>query len=142
MPTLIPPNPESIVMRRAISGWGTQPEWRSVWEQTCAPGIVLHFCGVDEPIAGLDAVCAFNEQLFLGFPTIQQSITGVCASGNDVAYRHRLLGANTGPFLGQAATGRTADITGIAWARVEDGRIAEEWYELNHDELNRQLGLS
>jgi predicted ester cyclase len=142
MPNSIPPNPESVVMRQAVPGWGTQAEWRKVWEQTCAPDIVLHFCGVGEPIFGLDAVSAFSEQLFLGFPTIKQPITGVCASGTDVAYRHRLVDANTGPFLGQPATGRTANITGTTWARVEDGRIVEEWYELNHEELNRQLGLS
>ena len=24
---------------------------------------------------------------------------------------------------------------------IEDGRVVEEWYELNHDELKRQHGL-
>lgn len=59
-----------------------------------------------------------------------------------VAYRHRLLGRNDGPFLGGQATGRSVDITGMTWITVQHGRVVEEWYELNHDELKRQLGLS
>jgi predicted ester cyclase len=135
-------NAEHVAIRRAIDGWGTEPDWKHVWEETCAPGITLHFCGLAEPVIGLSAVCAFNEALFAGFPAIQQTITGVCASGSDVAYRHRLTGRQTGPFLGLEPTGRNVDITGMTWVRTENSKIAEEWYELNHDELKRQLGLS
>jgi predicted ester cyclase len=132
---------EQVVMRKAVAGWGTEPGWRNVWQETCARDLVLQFCGIAEPVVGLDAVCAFNAELFEGFPALQQTITGVCVSDRDVVYRHRLVGRHAGPFLGLAPTQRDVDITGITWASVENGKVVREFYELNHDELKRQLGL-
>jgi len=131
-----------IALRKAVEGWGTQAGWRQVWEETCSPAFVFHFCGFPDPIRGLEAAKAFNAALFEGFPGLEQTVTAVAAEGEHVAYRHRLVGRNEGPFLGGPATGRAVDITGMTWMTVQDGRVVEEWYELNHDELKRQLGLS
>jgi len=130
-----------IALRKATEGWGTQAGWRQVWNETCSPDFVSYFCGLPEPARGLEAAKAFDAALFEGFPSLQQTITAVAADGEHVAYRHRLVGRNEGPFLGAPATGRAVDITGMTWMTVRDGRIVEQWYELNHDELKRQLGL-
>jgi predicted ester cyclase len=141
MPDVTHQTPKEITLRKAIEGWGAAPNWRRVWADTCAAGITLHFCGMPDTIVGPEAAIAFNADLFSGFPNLKQTITGVCADGAHVAYRHRLVGIHSGPFLGLAATHRPVDITGMAWTRVQDGKVAEEWYELNHDELKRQLGV-
>jgi predicted ester cyclase len=128
-----------VVARNATDGWGTQANWRQVWDETCGPPMVLYFCGLAEPIRGLEAVKAFNAALFQGFPELQQTITAIAAEREHVVYRHRLVGHNTGVFLGAPATGRAVDITGMTWMIVHEGRIVEKRYELNHDELNKQL---
>lgn len=130
-----------IALRRAIEGWGTQTGWRQVWDETCSPDLVTHFCGFPEPICGLDSAKAFNAALFEGFPDLEQIILGVAAEGEHVIYRHRLIGRNEGAFLGRTATGRPVNITGMTWMTVRSGRVVEDWYELNHDELKRQLKL-
>lgn len=130
-----------IALRKAVEGWGTQAGWREVWDETCSPDHVLHFCGFPEPIQGLDEAKAFNAALFAGFPSLEQTITAVAADGEHAAYRHRLVGRNEGQFLGGPATGRSVDITGMTWMTIRDGQVVEEWYELNHAELQRQLGL-
>jgi predicted ester cyclase len=130
-----------VAMRKALDGWGAEAGWRQVWDETCSPDFTSHFCGFPEAVRGLEAAKAFDETLFLGFPALRQTITAVAADGEHVAYRHRLSGRNEGPFLGAPATGREVDITGMTWMRLRDGRVVEQWYELNHDELKRQLGL-
>jgi predicted ester cyclase len=134
--------PQEITLHKAIAGWGTAPHWQQVWADTCAADIRLHFCGMADPVIGAEAAIGFNAALFMGFPALQQTITAVCADGAHVVYRHRLVGIHSGPFLGLAATHRPVDISGMAWTRVQGGMVAEEWYELNHDELKRQLGIS
>ena len=126
-------------MRYAVDGWGTEPNWRRVWDETCAAEIVSHFCGFAEPTRGLEAAKQFNAELFEGFPTLQQAIGALVVDDEHVVYRHRLTGPNLGPFLGGPATGRTVEITGMTWLTIKRGRIVEQWYELNHDELKRQL---
>ncbi len=131
-----------IAMRKAVEGWGKQAGWQQVWNETCSPDFVSYFCGFAKPVEGLEAAKAFNAALFAGFPGLEQTITAVVAEGEHVAYRHRLTGRNDGPFLDRLATGHAVEITGMTWMTVRDGRVVEEWYELNHDELKRQLGLS
>jgi predicted ester cyclase len=128
-------------MRFAVDGWGTEPTWRKVWDVTCAADMALFFCGFAEPIRGLEAAKEFNAELFEGFPALQQTVTAITADHQHAVYRHRLVGSNLGPFLGRPATGRPVDITGMTWLTFRDGLISEQWYELNHDELKRQLGV-
>jgi steroid delta-isomerase-like uncharacterized protein len=133
---------KQLALRHAIEGWGTQAQWRKIWDETCADDFVSHFCGLAQSVCGLEAAKEFNAELFSGFPELQQEITGVIATESDVAYRHRLIGAQDGVFLDIPATGKLVDITGMTWVRIEDGRIVEQWYELNHAELHRQLGVT
>jgi predicted ester cyclase len=84
----------------------------------------------------------FNAELFSGFPHLQQEITGIIATATDVIYRHRLTGTHDGVLLGLPATGKPVDISGMTWLRISGGRIVEQWYELNHAELQRQLAVT
>jgi predicted ester cyclase len=131
-----------LALRNAIEGWGTQPDWRRVWDETCSQDFISHFCGFAEPVQGLDAAKEFNAELFSGFPHLQQEITGIIATATDVIYRHRLTGTHDGVLLGLPATGKPVDISGMTWLRISGGRIVEQWYELNHAELQRQLAVT
>jgi predicted ester cyclase len=128
-----------IAQRHAVQGWGTEPGWRVVWREHCSSNMLWWFCGWAEPIRGLDAAMEFNAALFAGFPDLKQTVLSLIIDGDEAAYRHRLEGHHTGPFIGLAPTGRSVSITGMTWLRFSEGKIVERWYELNHSALNDQL---
>jgi predicted ester cyclase len=51
-------------------------------------------------------------------------------------------GTNTGPFTGQAPTGKKIEIDVIDIARFEDGMMVEHWGVPDRFALLLQLGLS
>lgn len=73
------------------------------------------------------------------FPDRRIAIEEVVAEGNLVALRLAMQGTHQGEFLGVAPTGRLLSWTGIAIFRVDNGRIAETWIEVDNLERLRQL---
>jgi predicted ester cyclase len=134
---------KAIALRFATEGWGTQPNWGSVWNELASPELVQHFCSWAEPICGLEANKAFNASLFEGFPDIQQTIEDAIAEGEKVMYRAALRGTHTGLFMGIPPTGKSVNVKGgVTSLRFFEGKIVEMWYELNLLEVLQQLGVA
>ena len=131
----------AIALRFAQEGWGTHPDWETVWDELMAPNVIYHFNSQAEPIVGLEANKVFNAGLFKGFPNIQHAIEDVIAEGEKVVYRSTLEGAQTGEFLGIPPTGKTAKINDFTLLQIVNGRIVEWWYDCNLLEVMKQLGL-
>lgn len=132
----------AIALRFAQAGWGTNPDWAKIWDESSDPNIVYHFNSQAEPIVGLEANKAFNAGLFRGFPDIQQTIEDVIAEGDRVMYRTTLNGTHTGEFLGIPPTGKAVkNINSFTLVRIANSKIVERWYETNLLELMKQLGL-
>jgi predicted ester cyclase len=132
----------AIALRFAKEGWGTNPNWRKIWDELMTADVVYHFNSSAEPVVGLQANKAFNADLFQGFPDLHQTIEDVIAEGDKVVYRTTLQGTNTGAFLGTAPTGKSVKINDFTLLKVsDDGKIAEWWYECNLLEVMQQLGL-
>ena len=62
------------------------------------------------------------------------------AEGDKVATRWTFRATHKGEFLGIAATGKRVTITGINICRIEQGKIAELWREVDVVSLLQQLG--
>ena len=75
-----------------------------------------------------------------GFPDVRHTIEDVVASGDFVVIRFQAEGTHDGEFQGLAPTGRHARWSGINMFRIECGRIAEEWSEVDGLGRLRQLG--
>ena len=73
------------------------------------------------------------------FPDLTTTIEDLIAEGDRVAVRAVDRGTFDGPFLGMEPTGRTFEITWIDFFRIEDGRLAEAWLELDVGDFRRQL---
>ncbi len=58
-----------------------------------------------------------------------------------VAIRLTSSAVQTGPFMGLAPTGRRYTIEEIHILRVEEGRVAEHWHQLDALGMLRQLGM-
>jgi predicted ester cyclase len=57
-----------------------------------------------------------------------------------VAFRQTADGTHEGEFQGIAPTGKTVTIRGMGIARIENGKIAESWWEFDALGLMQQLG--
>jgi predicted ester cyclase len=69
--------------------------------------------------------------LFTGFPDVQHTVEAVITDGDLVVVRYTASGTHEGEFQGYAPTGKTVTWTGINIYRIECGRIAETWSEVD-----------
>lgn len=69
--------------------------------------------------------------LFAGFPDVHHTIEAVAADGDLVVVRYTATGTHEGEFQGYAPTGNTVTWTGMNMYRIECGRIAETWSEVD-----------
>ncbi|BAY86761.1 hypothetical protein NIES267_62720 [Calothrix parasitica NIES-267] len=128
-------------LRFAQEGWGTNPDWRKVWDELMSPDVVYHFNSFTEPIIGLEANKEFNVSLFEGFPDIKQQVEDVIAEDDKVVYRTTIKGTNSGEFLGTPATNKAVKANDFTLLNIVEGKITEWWYECNLLEVMKQLGL-
>ncbi len=102
---------------------------------------VVHHAGTFPDGEGPDAVKTVLDALLAGFPDVRHTIEQVIASDDFVVTRWQAEGTHEGEFQGYAATGTPVTWTGINIFRIECGRIAEEWSEVDGLGRLRQLGL-
>ena len=75
------------------------------------------------------------------YSDIQCNTEEVVAEGDKVVVRWTWSGTHTGEVWGATATGKKLTITGISILHIADGKIAEEWSEMDNLGLMGQLGL-
>jgi steroid delta-isomerase-like uncharacterized protein len=75
------------------------------------------------------------------FPDLDVVIEDMLSRSNMVTTRWRASGTHRAELMGISATGRRSEVTGLNLARIEDGRIVEEWQEWNEANLLRALGV-
>jgi len=75
------------------------------------------------------------------FPDCRCEVDEVLSDGDKVIMRSRLIGTNSGSFMGMPATGKQVDVEGIDIVRMEGGRMAEHWGIFDGAGMMMQLGL-
>jgi predicted ester cyclase len=76
----------------------------------------------------------------VGFPGYTYEIRDQIAQGQMVANRVTWRGIHGGEFAGIPATGRPIEMDGINMFKVENGRVVEQWAELDFFGLLKQIG--
>jgi len=89
---------------------------------------------------GVQGFCAILAMYRAGFSDLQTTVEDTLGEGDRVAVRFSGTGTHDGDFMGIVPTGEKIRATGMAWFRFEDGRVAEEWSELNTLEILLQIG--
>ena len=84
----------------------------------------------------------FYGRLRSAFPDLQYTVDDVVAEGDRVVVRWTWRCTHKGEFMGIAATGKQATVTGIAIYRVASGKCVERWVELGLLNLLQQLGAA
>ncbi len=82
----------------------------------------------------------FLRMDFEAFADVSCTIEDVVAEGDKVAGRWTWRGTHKGEFMGVAPTGTRVTLTGIGINRIVDGKIVEEWCEMDMLGLMQQLG--
>jgi predicted ester cyclase len=74
-------------------------------------------------------------------PDFHEVIEDQVVEGNKEMHRYVIRGTHQGEFMGIPATGKEVVVTGITLARIEEGKIAEEWSQADMLGLMQQLGV-
>jgi predicted ester cyclase len=104
-----------------------------------APEYVHHF--PDEDIHGPDGVKQMDKGLLTTFPDWHISTDDVIAEGDKVVVRFTIHGTHEGEGFNISPTGKRVVYTGIDIFRIADGKIVEQWTEVDALGLLQQLGV-
>jgi steroid delta-isomerase-like uncharacterized protein len=99
--------------------------------------------GLEHPdgteVQGRDAFKAFHKQLCSSFTQIHIDVKQTITEGDMIAARCVVTGVHSGDGLGMPATGKQVTFTGMCFARLEDGKLAEAWNNFDLGSMYRQL---
>jgi len=80
-----------------------------------------------------------ERQFVEAFPDAHHTIDDLIAEGDRVVLRTTARATHRGRFEGMDPTGRSVEFTGLVVYRVESGKIAESWGEIDLGQLIRAL---
>ena len=79
--------------------------------------------------------------LLTAFLDLQITVDDIIAEGDKVAVRWVGDATHEGEFLGIEPTGKKVVITGVSFVHIVDGKILEEWSEMDLLGVIQQLGM-
>ena len=109
-------------------------------ERFFTPGFVEHnpWPGYPATVQGFkDGTAAF----LAAFPDCRCEVDEVLSDGDKLVVRSRIMGTNSGSFMGMPPTGKSVEIEGIDIVRMENGRLAEHWGIFDAATMMQQMGL-
>ncbi len=112
----------------------------SVADEIVAADCVLHIPPYPD-IHTLEGYKQFVTTNSTAFPDGQYTIEELIAEGDKVAVRWTTLGTHTGEFMGLPPTGKQVKVTAIVIDRIAEGKIVEEWANVDFLGLMQQLGV-
>ncbi len=114
----------------------------SIIDELCAPDYVCHMSGVPVPgpVRGQEALKHLFAIYFAAFE-IHDIPEFLIAEGDMVAIHDTYQAKHTGEFQGVPPTGKEATVTGTDIYRIVDGKIVEQWVEVDMLGLMQQLGI-
>lgn len=108
-------------------------------ERLTASGFRYHLGG--QPGRDRSEMASFLARTRAAFPDWQVFIQTIIREEGRVAVRWDGEVTHEGEFHGIPATGRRIAVSGINLYRIEDGRIAAEWEQMDSLGMLRQLGV-
>ena len=128
------------VIDRYLEGFNEQN--LEALQETVAQDVVVHgLIGVDGDVNGIEEYGEWGMSMFSGIPDAHIEVGDYFESGNKVASRWTLTGTHDGDLFDFPATGESFEISGLAIFRMEDGKIAEKWYQQDDLGMLQQTGI-
>jgi steroid delta-isomerase-like uncharacterized protein len=121
--------------------------WDDVWSagnldalNDIATADLVHHWAIGPDSTGAAATADRIAALRAAFPDLTITYGPLVQDGNYVAATWEIRGTHKGAYLGMAPTGAPIDATGINIFRLDCGKIAEIWSEMDAPTLLRQIG--
>lgn len=92
----------------------------------------------DQP-KGIEGAMYFVEQYRKALPDIRFAITHLIADPDYVTFRFEATATHQGTLMGIPPTGKKVNVSGIVIHKVENGRFAKSWNEIDLLGLKMQL---
>ena len=102
---------------------------------------VRHDPTLPQPIEGIEALKERLRGLQAAFPDARLDVEDVVIEGERFANRWTMRATHQGEFAGVPATGKEVRLKGMSFGRVENGKIAEVWDQVDALGLMQQLGV-
>ncbi len=104
------------------------------------PNIIEHALPPGLP-SGSEGSRQFIGMYLTAFPDMHLTAEDIIAEGEKVVVRLTYRGTHRGELMGIPPTGKQVTVTGIQIVRVANGRIAENWINLDALGMLQQLGV-
>lgn len=111
----------------------------AIFNELFAPDFVYHGPVSPKPLTR-EELEQIARMFYAAFPDWRHTIEDMIAEGDKVVTRFTLRGTHKGEFQGIPATGKEIAFTAICIFRIAEGKIVEEWQEIDLIGLMRQLG--
>src|SRR5262245_62849650 len=86
-----------------------------------------------------DEVIAHSAAMHASFGELNAVAESIIAEGDTVAARVVWRGVHKGPWRGIAPIGKRFEFRGMTFWRIQGGKIAERWAEIDFASLEKQL---
>jgi steroid delta-isomerase-like uncharacterized protein len=121
--------------------------WEEIWhrgnldaiDELFAPDFVRHDPGRE--LHGPEQNRQFIRGLRAAFPDLHFTVLDQIAEEDKVAVRYRFQGTHLGNFQGMPPTQKRVAYSGILIYRIVNGKIAEQWTEIDLLGFLKQLGI-
>ena len=127
------------IIRRLVEG-----VWKdrnlAIIDELVAEDYVGHDPSQPTPIQGREGFKEFVAVYQTAFQDAAVTIDDLIADGDQIVTRWTGKGNHTGELMGIAPTGKEVTVSGITIARMENGKIAEEWQLMDALGMLVQLG--
>ena len=111
-----------------------------IYSELTTPDYLGHFPGSTQPMNREERE-QFSRMFYKAFPDGQHTVDDLIAEGDKVAARLTARGTHEGEFQGISPTGKPICFTGMRVFRFINGKIAEEWANLDMLGLMQQIGV-
>ena len=128
----------AIVVRRMF-GEGVNQKNLAVFDEVLAPNYVNY--SFPAPAPGPEGFKQVMGMFFQAFPDIHETTEEVIAEGEKVAVRGYFTGTHNGEFMNIPATGKQIKVPYIAMYRLENGKVVENWVQMDQLGMMQQLGV-
>lgn len=112
--------------------------WRPyMLKEICTPDYIMHYGGVE---VDLNSVIDFMDSLHTALPDLKFIAEDIIAEGDKVVTRWTAYGTHKGKFQGIFPTNKQVVFTGITISRIENGKLTEDWEEVDQLNFTQQFG--
>ena len=111
------------------------------YKELLAPDYAYYFPSRSTKPMSLEETIEIRKMLQKAFPDISWSMEELIATEDKTIIRFIERGTHEGEYMGIPATGNKYENSGILISRIENGKVVEQWEELDLLGLMQQLGV-